>query len=83
MTTSDFTKSIWLWLLQEGGYWTANEIAAQNKLKVDDVFEVLSRMAVRNLIKKRKSANCRRLVYGVDGTCMVPCGMAVAEVQEP
>lgn len=83
MKTSDFTRSIWLWLLNEGGYWTANEIARRTDNTVDDVFDCLVGMARRGLIKKEKSAQHRWLVYGVDGTCLVPCGLSLGEVQAP
>ena len=81
MTTSDLTKSIWLWLLQEGGKWTAAGVAEALGKSVDEVFEVISRLEVRGMVKKGKAENHRRLVYWVDGTCAIPQGMAVAEVQ--
>ncbi|WP_294767185.1 hypothetical protein [uncultured Rhodoferax sp.] len=83
MKTSAFTREIWLWLLNEGGYWTASEIARRTDNKVEDVFNCLSGMERRDLIKKRKGEKTHRLVYGVDGTCLVPCGLSLGEVQAP
>lgn len=85
MKTSEFTRTIWLWLLNEGGFWTAAEIARKTEKEVDEVFNCLTAMSRsdRNLVKKQQSPHSRRLVYGVDGTCLVPCGLALAEVQAP
>jgi DNA-binding MarR family transcriptional regulator len=81
MKTSELTRNIWLWLMNREGYWTAAEIARGIGEETMDVFNRLMRMDRDNLVKKAKGEQSRRLVYGVDGTCLVPCGLALAEVQ--
>ena len=82
MKISEFNRSVWLWLFSSGGYWTAAEIARANDITIEKACDALWGMERRGLVKKQKSDNSRRLAYGVDGTCLVPCGMKLAEVQE-
>lgn len=81
MKASDFTKEVWLYLLNEGGYWTARQLATNLKVDIDKILDALHGMERRNLVKKQHGIESRRLIYGIDGTCLVPCGLAVAEVQ--
>ena len=81
MKASQDTRTIWLFLLNVGGYWTASEVANRIGYKTEVVFNALTGMERRGLIKKHKGEKTHRLVYGVDGTCLVPCGLSVAEVQ--
>jgi len=81
MKISESNRAIWMWLFTKGGYWTAAEIARAMDKDIDRTCESLWGMERRNLIKKQKAETSRRLAYGVDGTCLVPCGMYLAEVQ--
>lgn len=81
MPLSDFNKQVWLWLLNNGGYWTSDEIARRSGLEPERVFRSLHAMARRQLIAKNKSQFHSKISYGVDGTCFVPKGMRMAEVQ--
>jgi hypothetical protein len=82
MKLADPNRQLWLWLLQKGGAWTAHDIAQQLGLQASDVFWQLSGMARRGLLEKlAPEAGSRRLRYAVTGTCQVPAGLCVAEVQ--
>lgn len=81
MPLSDENRMIWLWLLNEGGYWTAREIAQRVGMDPLVVFRRCGAMVRRSLIVSRKGEGQRYLSYGVTGTCLVPKGMTVAEAQ--
>lgn len=82
MKLTDPSRDIWLWLFHDGGAWTASDIAQQMHRETDDVFWRLSGMERRGVVvKMAPSPGCRRLRYAVTGTCLVPNGMCVAEVQ--
>ena len=81
MKASEFTKEVWLYLLNDGGYLTARQLATNLKVDIDKILDALHGMERRNLVKKQQGIESRRLIYGIDGTCLVPCGLAVAEVQ--
>ena len=81
MKTHEQTKAIWLWLLHEGGYWTAAEIASMMERSPADIYGCITRLETRGHIKKLKTENCKKLAYGIDGTCNIPLGLCVAEVQ--
>lgn len=75
-------RDFWLWLFNEGGRYTANEIAAKHGWTVDKALERLFSMSSRGQIHKfPPEPGDRRQRYGVTGTCRVPTGMTVAEVQ--
>jgi hypothetical protein len=81
-TTSDLTRAIWLWLLQNGGRWTAAEVAEALRKESMPVFDALANMSRRRLVQDYEPVEGeRRKRYGVTGTCCVPQGMCVAEVQ--
>lgn len=82
MPLSEFNRKIWLWLFNNGGYWTAEEVARRVGEDPYQVFKSLHAMARRGLVVKHKSQFHKRLSYGIDGTCFVPKGMRIAEVQE-
>jgi hypothetical protein len=75
-------RDVWLWLLQDGGAWTVAEMAQATRRKPNDLFDQLQNMAAKGTIEKMPPAlGSRRLRYAVTGTCKVPQGMCVAEVQ--
>lgn len=75
-------RSVWLWLFREGGRYTAAEIAKQFGWHVDYALACLFSMQRHNMIQKFPPAEgSRRQRYGVTGTCRVPQGLCVAEVQ--
>jgi hypothetical protein len=75
-------RDLWVWLLNDGGAWTAHDIAKEVEREVDDVFNRLAAMAAKGFVVKLPPANgSRRLRYAVTGTCRIPFGMRVAEVQ--
>ena len=82
MPLSAFNKSIWFWLFHQGGYWTTEEVARMMGLDPKEVFRGIDAMCRNGTISKQKTAGTRKLSYGVDGNCLVPKGMRIAEVQE-
>lgn len=76
-------RELWLWMFSDGGAWTAYDLARQlGREDITAVFDQLSGMARRGLVEKMKpTPDSRRLRYAVTGTCLVPHGMHVAEVQ--
>lgn len=82
MKLSDPSRSLWLFLLHQGGQWTASEVARRNDISAAEAFQALTAMSRRNLVEKFEPAAGKfRLRYGVTGTCSVPSGFSVAEVQ--
>lgn len=79
MNLTDFNRTIWLILLQEGGYWTSAELATRAGFNPPAVYRALHDMLRRGLIASQDQG--RRKGYGVTGTCLVPLGLRVAEVQ--
>jgi hypothetical protein len=78
----DPSRGLWLWLFNEGGRYTAQEIAVQQDWSVEYAIDRLFSMSSRGQIQKFPPAEgSRRQRYGVTGTCRVPSGMTVAEVQ--
>ncbi|MES2415117.1 MAG: hypothetical protein V4614_15025 [Pseudomonadota bacterium] len=80
-TLNDTNKEIWQWLFQAGGSWTVSEIGASMGKPSDQVFTCVNAMMRRQLVNAHKDPKGRRLRYGIDGTCLVPQGMRLAEVQ--
>lgn len=81
---ADENRELWLWLLQDGGAWTASELAQELGKKPEEVFWQLNQMsqARRGLVQiVPAKPGDRRFRYAVTGTCRVPVGMHVAEVQ--
>jgi hypothetical protein len=75
-------RRIWLWLCTEGGKWTARELAQRIGGDSQEIFRALHGMHVRNLVEQfEPDAGGRYKRYGVTGTCLVPIGLTVAEVQ--
>lgn len=75
-------RKAWLWLLNEGGRHTAAEVAQSQDWHVDHAMAQLFSMHRHKLIEKFPPAQgSRRQRYGVTGTCEVPCGITIAEVQ--
>lgn len=82
MTLQDPSRGLWLWLFNEGGRYTAHEIAVSQDWAVEYALERVFAMSRRGQIHKFPPAEgSRRQRYGVTGTCKVPTGMTVAEVQ--
>lgn len=78
----DDTRELWLWLLHRGGKWTAQEVARTHGGDSQQIFRRLHAMHRRQLVEQfPPEAGSRFKRYGVTGTCLVPVGMAVAEVQ--
>jgi hypothetical protein len=75
-------RKLWLWLFHEGGRYTAHEVAAHMDWCSEFAVQQLFSMQRRQLIAKFPPAKgSRRKRYGVTGTCQVPTGFSVAEVQ--
>jgi len=76
------SRDMWLWLFNQGGRYTANEVAAHFNWSVEYAVDRLFSMAGRGQLEKFPPApGSRRQRYGVTGTCRVPTGMTVGEVQ--
>lgn len=81
---SDEAREVWLFLLNDDGAWTVADLAARLQCDPDRLFDRLSGMAAKeHLAKLPPAPGSRRLRYAVTGTCRVPQGMHVAEVQWP
>lgn len=78
----DEASAIWLWLLQHGGWWSAPELAslcggdqalASRRLRIMEQGGMLQR--------RNPSGEHKRIRYGVTGTCRMPAGLTVGQVQ--
>jgi hypothetical protein len=81
---SDDNRELWMWLLHDGRALTAAEVARELGKKPQDVFWQLNQMAQprRGLVQIVPALpGDRRFRYAVTGTCRVPLGLHVAEVQ--
>lgn len=77
-------RKLWLWLLADGRAWTARDLAIELGKLPEDVFWQLNQMAQprRGLVQMMPAQpGDVRFRYAVTGTCRVPVGMHVAEVQ--
>lgn len=75
-------KDIWQFLHRDGGAWSADDLAKQHKRDRGELFGTLDRMSRRNLLEKLAPVpGCRRVRFAVTGTCYVPGGVRIAEVQ--
>lgn len=75
-------RELWMWLFNEGGKYTAAEIAEHYGWHVDYAVKVIYSMHRNHLVEKfPPEKNNRRQRYGITGTCQVPQGMRLAEVQ--
>lgn len=83
MRASDLTKTAWLALLREGGWWTPRELAehlglAKGSIDRKDLTPCLRGMAINGSVNKRKDDAGTH--YAVLPGCMVPRGISVGEV---
>ena len=79
---NDDTRYLWQWMFQEGGRYTAHEIAKRMQWHTDYAMERIYSMFRNELVEKfPPAAGSRRQRYGITGTCAVPTGMRIAEVQ--
>lgn len=74
------TKEIWCLLVANEQPRTAAEVARAVNLDVKTAFNRLSAMRRRNQVRAFQPSGSRWLRYGVTGECIVPTGVAVAEV---
>lgn len=78
----DETHRLWLWLLHTGGAWTAQELARRIGGDSQQIFRRLHAMQRRRLLQQFAPAPGSRFKrYGVTGTCLIPIGLAVGQVQ--
>lgn len=79
---SDENKDLWLWLLNDDGAWTVADLAQLLNRDPDRLFSQLNGMANKGHLEKLPPIEgSRRLRYAVTGTCRIPLGLRVAEVQ--
>lgn len=72
-------RALWLWLFNDGGAWTADDLVRE---RGRGAALAAADMAQRGLLEKLEPiAGSARLRYAVTGTCLVPQGLHVAEVQ--
>lgn len=74
-------RAMWDLLFSTGEALTAAEVAQRVDIENMTAFWGLQNMARRGLIKTKPRPKTRYLTYFVDGMCMVPRGMHLAEVQ--
>lgn len=78
----DETQQLWIWLLHTGGKWTAQEVAQRCGGDGQRVFRRLHGMHRRKLVEQFPPAEgCHRKRYAVTGTCLIPLGLCVGQVQ--
>lgn len=78
----DETHRVWLFLLHRGGKWTAKEVTQRVGGDSQQIFRRLHAMHRRNLVEQFDPAPGSRFKrYGVTGTCLIPLGLAVGQVQ--
>jgi hypothetical protein len=76
------TKALWMWLKDEGGRYTAAEVAEHFEWHVDYAIACLYSMRRHKMIAVFSPLEgSRRQRYGVTGMCHVPQGLTVAEAQ--
>ena len=76
------TRTLWLWLLDRGGKWTAQELVKVYGGDSLELFKRLHRMHRLELVEQFPPEQGSRLKrYGVTGTCYVPQRMCVGQVQ--
>jgi predicted transcriptional regulator len=79
---SEPNRDLWLWLLNDGGAWTVADLAKEIERDPQRLFDQVANMAAKGIVEKLPPVpGSRRLRYAVTGTCRVPLGMHVAEVQ--
>jgi predicted transcriptional regulator len=81
---ADDNRELWLWLFRDGRALTAREVAREMGREPEKVFWQLNQMSQkrRSLVEIMPAREGdRRFRYAVTGTCRVPVGMHVAEVQ--
>lgn len=78
-------KRVWLLLYTEGGTWTAAEIAARLTLITRKIHSMLGEMVRDGFLVRRRieTVDGDTLVkYGVAGSCNVPRGVALEEIEQ-
>lgn len=82
MSIGEQNKTLYLWLLRTGGWWTTAEIAMQLQRSKVSLNTALQRMKIKNFVKQAEPAEGELLLrYGVTGDCAVPAGVFLGEVQ--
>jgi hypothetical protein len=82
MKISEPNRKLWLWLCDQGGTWTVQEILQRYGGDSGKVFRALHGMHRRELVAQFPPLPGQfRKRYGVTGTCLVPYGVSVAEAQ--
>lgn len=82
MALQTVTRDLWLFLLTEGGEYTAAEIARRFDWTLNETIQRLNSMIRCGTVQRfPPEPGQRRLRYAVTGLCAVPSGMKVAEVQ--
>ena len=82
MLMQQTNRNLWLMLFNEGGRYTAAELADRLSVHTDYMVEQLNSLHRARLIEKfQPEVGQRRLRYGITGSCSIPRGMTLAEVQ--
>lgn len=77
------TALIWLHLLREGGWWTAQDVLkAVHAIRTPYIAGEMSRMARHGLLVCRQVDGQRKPRYGVTGACSVPMRLPMRYVIE-
>lgn len=76
---SGIVKAVWLHIFSEGGTWTPDEIAEQFNLKRQQANLMLQCMASRTKSLRRSMVN-GRTAFSVVGSCTVPLGVTIGEM---
>jgi hypothetical protein len=69
----EVTRPLWLYLLEEGGRWTASELARTLSFEINQACAALSQMHTRGMVKRHVPTEYgKTMAYEVDDSCRLP-----------
>lgn len=78
----DITRPLWLFLLREGGYWDARELAQRLTIDATQARSTLRQMWDRGMVKRQvPTAYGKTITYTVDDDCRLPDNLTLREVR--
>ena len=82
--TDPLPKRIWLFLLREGGWWTAGAIQdALGLERHDNVYAAVRRMSYQGMLERNvPSERGKVITYSVTSACRVPDNVVYSEILE-
>jgi hypothetical protein len=78
----EVTRPLWLYLLEEGGRWTASELARTLSFEINQACAALSQMHTRGMVKRHVPTEYgKTMAYEVDDSCRLPDNLTLADVR--